>query len=174
MKFTGVKTDVAIGGPGFFEVQLANGDTAYTRDGEFQINGQGQLVTKQGYTVLSDAGTIQIDLNNPAPISISPTGDVSQGTDLKGKLRLANFNDPRLLNHIGNGYFLARNPNLQTTDTTATLKQGYLESANTSAVTEMANLIAAMRNYEANQRIIQVQDERMSRAISELGSPSPT
>jgi flagellar basal-body rod protein FlgG len=173
MKLTGVKTDVAIEGPGFFEVQLANGDAAYTRDGEFQINAQGQLVTKQGYAVLGDGGSIQIDLNNPAPISISTTGEVSQGTDLKGKLKLTNFNDLHLLQNIGNGCYLARNPNLQTTETPATLKQGYLEAANTSVVAEMAQLIAAMRSYEANQRVIQTQDDRMNRAITELGNPNP-
>src|ERR1051325_2598780 len=64
MRFTGVKSDAAIEGPGFFEVQLPSGDTAYTRDGEFQFNAQGQLVTKQGYAVISDGGPIQIDLNN--------------------------------------------------------------------------------------------------------------
>ena len=173
LKYTGVNTDMAIEGPGFFEVQLPNGDTAYTRDGEFQLNAQGQLVTKQGYTVLSDGGSIQVDLNNPAPISISVTGDVSQGTDLKGKLKVTNFNNPQLLQSIDNGCYLARDPKLQTVDTSATLKQGYIEAANTSAVTEMAQLIAAMRSYEANQRIIQTQDDRMSRAITELGNPNP-
>jgi len=173
LKYTGVNTDMAIEGPGFFEVQLPNGDTAYTRDGEFQLSAQGQLVTKQGYPVLSDGGSIQVDLNNPAPISISVTGDVSQGTDLKGKLKVTNFNNPQLLQSIGNGCYLARDPKLQTVDTSATLKQGYIEAANTSAVTEMAQLIAAMRSYEANQRIIQTQDDRMSRAITELGNPNP-
>lgn len=173
MKVTGVNTDVAIEGPGFFEVQLPNGDTAYTRDGEFQLNAQGQLVTKQGYAVLSDGGSIQIDLNNPAPLSISATGDVSQGTDLKGKLKVTNFNDPHLLQNIGNGCYLARDPKLQTVETPATVKQGYLEAANTSPIAEMGQLIAAMRSYEANQRIIQTQDDRMSRAITELGNPNP-
>jgi flagellar basal-body rod protein FlgF len=173
IKYTGVNTDIAIEGSGFFAVQLPNGDTAYTRDGEFQLNAQGQVVTKQGYAVLSDGGPIQMDLNNPAPLSIAPTGEVSQGTDLKGTLQLADFKDSHLLTDIGNGYYLARDPNLQTTETTATLRQGYLEGANTSAVAEMAQMITAMRNYEANQKIIQMQDDRMSRVITELGNPNP-
>lgn len=172
VKYTGVNTDVALDGPGFLEVQLPNGDTAYTRDGEFHLNAQGELVTKQGYTVLSDGGTVQVDMNNPAPLSISVTGDVSQGSDLKGKLKITNFNDAHLLQNIGNGYFLARDPKLQATAGTAGVKQGFLEAANTSAVAEMAQLISAMRSYEANQKIIQTQDDRMNRAISELGNPN--
>lgn len=172
---TGVLTDVAIDGTGFFEVQLPNGDTGYTRDGEFHISGQGQLVTKQGYTVLSDGGVIQIDLNNSAPLSIATDGTISQGRDVKGKLKLADFNEPGLLTPIGNSYFLARNARLQPTDATgSTMRQGVLEASNTSAVTEMSHLIAAMRQFEASQRVVQMHDERMSRAISELGNPNST
>src|SRR5947208_5193434 len=61
LKFTGAKTDCAIEGPGFFEVQLPNATRGYTRDGEFQINAQGQLVTKSGYPVLSSTGPVQLD-----------------------------------------------------------------------------------------------------------------
>ncbi len=170
---TGVKTDVALEGPGFFQVQLPNGSTAYTRDGEFQMNSEGQLVTKQGYPVQGDGGTIQVDLNNPAPLSISPDGTISQGSDVKGQLKPANFNDTSLLTTAGSGYYLALDPHLQTTPSTASVKQGFLEASNTSSVTEMANLISSMRNYEANQKIIQVQDDRMSRVITELGNPNP-
>jgi flagellar basal body rod protein FlgG len=173
LKPTGVKTDVAIEGSGFFSVQMSSGTTAYTRDGEFQINSQGQLITKQGYPVLGDSGPIQLDLNNPAPLSVSATGEVSQGAELKGKLHLVDFPQPELLTPAGPGYFVAQNPNLVPTDISQpSIRQGYLEAANTSAVAEMANLISAMRGFEANQRVIQLQDERMGRAITELGSPN--
>lgn len=171
---TGVATDAAIDGPGFFEVQLASGDTAYTRDGEFQINAQGQMVTKQGYAVQSDSGPIQIDINNRAPISISSDGTVSQGADVKGKLKVVSFNDNQLLTQTGNSYFLALNPNLESGEATGTyVRQGFLESGNSSPMAEMAQLVTAMRQFEANQRVVQVQDERMGRAISELGNPNP-
>jgi len=173
LRATGVPTDVAIDGAGFFAVQLPNGDTAYTRDGEFQLNAQGELVTKQGYPVMADGGTIQVDRANPAPLSISADGTVSQGADVKGRLTVATFNDTQLLSPISAGYFLATNPALQTSEAAgAGVRQGWLESANTSPVAEMANLIAAMRHYEANQRLIQMHDERMGRAISELGNPN--
>jgi len=173
MKFTGVKTDVALEGRGFLAVQLPDGNTAYTRDGEFHIDAAGQFVTKQGFPVLGDSGPIQIDLNNHAELSISPSGEVSQGADLKGKLRAVDFSDPQLLAPISSGYFLATHPKLQTTEAAdAVFRQGVLESANTSSVVEMAHLISAMRMYEANQKVIHAHDERMGRAISELGSPT--
>jgi len=173
LKYTGSKTDVAIEGSGFFEVQLANGASAYTRDGEFQINSQGQLATKQGQVVLGDGGPIQLDRNNTAPLSISPSGEVSQGMDRKGRLRIMEFNDLRLLTPIGGGSFMATNPSVQASEVRQpAIRHGFLESANTSPVNEMGNLIGVMRSFEANQRVVQINDERMGRAISELGNPS--
>jgi flagellar basal-body rod protein FlgG len=170
---TGVNTDVALEGPGFFEVQLANGATAYTRDGEFQVSAQGQLVTKQGYAVLGQNGPIQLDHTNRAPLSISATGEVSQGKESEGKLKVVTVDKPDLLTQINGGYFLAENPNVQlTTLLHPSLRQGFLEASNTSSMMEMANLIRSMRSFEANQRIIQMQDERMGQAISDLGSPT--
>jgi flagellar basal body rod protein FlgG len=172
LRYTGSITDLAIEGPGFFEVQLANGSSAYTRDGEFRLNAQGQLTTKQGYPVLGDSGLIQIDPNNPAPIVISPSGEVSQGTDQLGRIRPVNFDQPSLLQPISGALFLAQDPNLtrEVTDT-STLRQGWLEGANTTVSDEMASLLTAMRTFEANQRVIQIQDERMAKAIEELGNP---
>lgn len=173
LKYTGAKTDVAVEGKGFFEVQLPNGATAYTRDGEFQINSSGQLATKQGHVVLGDSGPIQLDRGNAAPLMISADGEVSQGTDRKGKLRIMDFNDPRLLTPIGGGSFMATNPSVRASEVREpSVRQGFLEAANTSPVNEMASLIGVMRTFEANQRIIQLQDERMGRAISELGNPN--
>lgn len=171
LKFTGSKTDVALEGAGFLSVQMPDGATAYTRDGELRFNAAGQLTTKQGFPVLGDGGPIQIDINNRAPVSISASGEVSQGAEVRGRLRAVEFDRPNLLTPIGRGQFLANNPQLQPTDSTTTsFHQGYVETANTSPAMEMAHLITAMRLYEANQRVIQAQDERMSRAITELSA----
>jgi flagellar basal-body rod protein FlgF len=173
MKHTGVPTDVAIDGAGFFEVELPNGATAFTRDGEFRINAQGEVITKQGYPVLSTNGRLQVDRNNPNPVSISPTGEISQGLNAVGRIKLVGFSDPQLLQSIGNGLFAADHPDLAPDDApAATLRQGFVEAANTTPMMEMANLMTSMRTFEANQRVIQIHDERMSRAISELGSPN--
>jgi flagellar basal body rod protein FlgG len=171
---TSSKTDVALEGPGFFAVQMPNGTTGYTRDGEFQINALGELTTKQGYTVLGEAGPIRLNLSDTSsPLNISPSGEVSQGTELRGKFRVVDFQQPQLLTPVGGGFFIAQNPNLMPTPITQpSIRQGCLEAANSSSVSEMANLISAMRGFEANQRVIQLHDDRMGRAISDLGNPS--
>jgi len=170
MQYTGEKGNVGIEGKGFFQVQLPNGNNALTRDGEFQVNSQGQLVSKEGYPVLSNGSPIQLDPHNTAPLTISANGDISQGSETKGKLKLTDVDKPELLTQISGAYFLANNSGIHTQTGTGTLRQGYLEGANTSSVGEMANMMTAMRTFEANQHVIQIQDDRMGKAISELGS----
>lgn len=171
MKLTGEKTHVAIDGRAFFEVQLPSGDTAYTRDGEFQLDSIGQLVTKQGYPVLSEGGPIIVELDRPEPLSISPSGEISQGADIKGRLKLTAFNEEQRLQQLGGGMFLAEDPALEPIGAAgSTVRQGWLEGSNASVVGEMANLLTAMRTYEANQRVVQIHDERMGKAITELSN----
>lgn len=171
---TGAPTDVALDGPGFLEVQLPSGQTAFTRDGELRVDPQGQLVTKHGYPVLGDGGPIQLDPNNAAPLSIAADGTVSQGGEVRGKLRVVMFAEPQRLDAIGGGLFLAHDPALLPQPATGTpVRQGFLEGGNASPVVEMAQLIAALRQFEAMQRVLQSQDERLGRAIQELGNPQP-
>jgi len=173
MRYTGVNTDVAIDGAGFFPVQMPNGTTSYTRNGEFHIDSKGQLVTNAGYAVQTDGGSATLDMNNPSTITISSTGVISQGTVRKGQLKLVEFNDPHLLTPVGGGFYEANNNQITTTNVAQpSVRQGFLEAANISPVTEMANLITVMRTFEANQKTIQLNDERMSRVISDIGNPS--
>jgi flagellar basal-body rod protein FlgF len=173
LKFTGANTDVALEGKGFLQVQLPDGTTGYTRDGELRLSSTGQLITKQGYTVLGENGPIQFDTNNTMSITISSSGEVSQGSELKGKLQAVEFENPEQLTQIGHGCFLANNANVKSSpSTTTTFHQGYVETANTSSTMEMVHLISSMRSYEANQRVIQMQDERMGKAITELSGQS--
>lgn len=173
MKFTEDKSDMAIQGPGFFTIQLPDGTEAYTRDGEFRIDPFGQLVTKHGFPVLGTGGPIQIDLNNPTPFTVSPEGDVAQGLDVLGRLQLVEFENNQLLTQTSRGFFLANDANaFPLPAQTTSVRQGYLETANTSAVEEMTQLITALRAFETNQKVIQVQDERMGKLITELGNPA--
>lgn len=169
----GAPTDLALQGPGFFEVTLPTGARAYTRDGEFHFNPQGQLVSKHGYLVAGTEGPLQVDPENAAPLSVSPSGDVAQGEELRGALKLVNFNDPTRLTAIGGGLFLAADPALRALPASGcTVRQGYLEASNASTVSEMADLITSSRLFEANQKIIQAQDERLARLIAEVGNPN--
>ncbi len=171
MQYTGGKSDLAIQGKAFFEVKLPNGTKALTRDGEFQVNAQGQLVTREGYAVQGKEGPIQLDLSNGQPINISSSGDVSQGEVTVGTIKLDEFDKPGLLKQIGGGYYVTGNPQLHAVASTSTLRQGYLEASNTSVVNEMADMITAQRSFEANSKIVQIQDERLGRLITDLGTP---
>lgn len=165
--------DFAIEGPGFFEIQLPNGDKGYTRNGEFLLNAQNQLITKQGYLVMSNRGPIQLDASNTSPISVSPSGDISQGGTNKGKLNVMEFADPRQLTSIGQGMYLADKPGMTPQTATASqVRQSFLENANMSPLKEMGSLITAMRMFESNQKVLQMQDDRMGRVISDLGNPA--
>jgi flagellar basal body rod protein FlgG len=174
MKATGVSTDVAIDGRAFFQVQLSDGTTGYTRDGEFQVNAQGQLVTKEGYPVLGQGGaTIQLNAHDSSPISIAANGEISQGASAKGKLGLTEFDKPELLTQLNASYFSAQNTKIQASQSvTSKVRQGYLEGSNSSTVLEMSNLMTAMRGFEANQHVIQIQDDRLGKTIEALGSPT--
>lgn len=173
LKPSGGPADVAIDGRGFFEVQLPSGGKAYTRDGEFHVNSRGELVTKQGYPVSGAAGTIQLDPSHAQPISISAQGEVSQGSATRGSLQVYDFADYRSLQGIGGGYFIANDPLVQPRPVPAvSVHHGYLESANTSSIREMADLLSSVRLFEANQKVIQTQDERLGRLIAELGNPA--
>lgn len=170
---TGKTTDLAIEGPGFFEVQLPTGQTAYTRVGEFHLNASGQLVTKEGYLVLSDAGPIQLDPKSATPMTVSPSGEISQGIDQKGRLRLVEFDDPKALTALSAAYFSVDGTGaIPKPAVASTVRQGFIEGANTSPVLEMANLLAAMRTFETGQRVLQMHDDRLGRTITELGNPS--
>ena len=170
---TGDPMDAALEGSGLFPLQGAAGATTYTRNGEFQVNSQSQLVTTRGDLVLGDNGPIQLSPGNPAPITISPSGEVTQGTVPKGKLQITEFNNPGLLTALGGGIFRADDASLQSNPGSSTqVRQGFVENANSVPTLEMSGLITAMRMFESNQKVLQMQSDRMSREITDLGTPS--
>jgi len=173
MRSTSLDTDMALEGPGFFQVQMPNGDMAYTRDGEFHMNAQGQLVTKQGYAVMSENGPVQLNPRGNSSLTLSADGQISQGSDSHGKLKAVEFKDPQRLTHLGGSYFQAGDPQAQMSNATGTtFRQRYLEAANTTPAAEMVNMMSALRSYEANQKLIQIQDEHMGMSIRDLSGAS--
>ena len=173
LRSTGSDMDFALQGSGFFTVQMPDGSPGYTRDGEFAISSTGQLVTKKGYPVMSSAGALQFDPNNPKPISVNAQGEVSQGTDIKGKLQLSEFAQPQKLTELSNGYFRSEDPNMVPTAPTNTpVAQGFTEAANSSPTLEMASLVTAMRMFESNQKVMTMQSDRMTKTITDLSGTS--
>jgi flagellar basal-body rod protein FlgG len=173
IRFTGAPTDMAIDGQGFFEVQMPDGQSAYTRDGQFHVDNQGQLVTKEGYSVMGQGGPIRLDRAIQGEIHVSPTGEISKGTTPVGKLRIMTFADTSQIATIGGGWFVPADKTVQPQEVAnPSVRQKFIEGSNTSTITEMTDLITSMRAFEANQKVIQTQDERMGKTIQELGSPS--
>jgi flagellar basal body rod protein FlgG len=165
---TGNDMNFAVEGPGFIAVQMPDGSKAYTRDGSFQLNAQGQLVTRRGYPVVSDGGVLQFDPNNPNPITVSPEGEVSQGAEIKGKISIVEFNRPQSLTMLGGGLF-RNDANLQPKATIESkIRQGFVEQSTTSPTLAMASIITAMRMYESNEKVMQMQNDRMGKTISDL------
>lgn len=167
--------DVAIRGEGFFQVTLPSGSTAYTRDGTFQLNENGELVTLQGYsvdpgiTVPQDA--LSIDINDQGEVLVSLPGQTSSSN--VGQIQLANFINPAGLEAIGNNLLLETDASGSATtgapgsDEFGSLLQGSIEQSNVNVVQEITELIAAQRAYEMNSNVISTSDE-MLQTVSNL------
>ena len=164
---TGNPLDIVIQGKGFFQVQLPNGELAYTRNGTFQLDKNGSLVTADGNPVQP-----QITLPPQAQsIVVASDGTVSYSlpgqtnTQQAGQLQLANFQNPSGLNSLGNSLYQPTDASGDPTvgapggpEGMGSLLQGFVEQSNVSVVQEFINLIVAQRGYEANSKVVQAAD----------------
>ena len=169
LKSTSSPLDLAIEGDGFFQVQLPTGDIGYTRDGSFHLNGEGSMVTSEGYQLEP-----QISIPaNATSISISKTGIVSvsipgqSAAQQVGTLELASFQNPAGLRAMGGNLFVTSTASGEPQVGAAgeegrgALQQGFTEDSNVSVVEEMINMILGQRAYEANSRVIKAADEML-------------
>jgi len=168
---TGGSLDIAINGRGFFQILLPDGTTAYTRDGGFQLDSQGQVVTPLGFqlqpaiTIPADALTITI--GGDGTVSVTQPGSASP-TQV-GNIQLADFINPGGLQAIGNNQYLetasSGAPTVGDPSTTGlgVLNQGYVETSNVSVTEELVDLITAQRAFEINSRAVQTSDEMLQR-----------
>ena len=166
---TGKEYDVAIRGDGFFRIQMPDGRTAYTRDGSFELDAQGRLVTAQGNLILPNVTIPQ----NSTGVTINAQGQVSAtavGTTtptVLGQIELALFVNKAGLQGIGDNLYLespASGPpqtGQPNTENFGNLQQGNLEQANVEAVSEISDLIAAQRAYEMNAKVMTASDQML-------------
>ena len=176
LKNTETPTDLAISGDGFFEIELEGGELGYTRDGEFHINDQGELVTKQGYPVLGDTGAITFQDTTGLNFTIGRTGQISENDTFSGQtLRIVNIGDTRQMSHAGGGIFKVSDPNAAQINPVngdeVDVYQFTLEQSNVSTIHEMTRMIQAMRSNEVNHRVIHHYDQRLGKTIADLGTP---
>lgn len=164
LRHTGAPHDVAIEGEGWFEVQADDG-VAYTRQGDFQLDSRGRLVTRSGLAVLGSSG--EITLGNGA-LRIDTQGRVFEDQRPAGELRLVGFDRPDALTPIGDGLFRAVGEAGQPI-ADPRVRQGHLENANLQTTGEMVRLIETMRHFETSQKLVQGIDDILGRAIRTLG-----
>jgi flagellar basal-body rod protein FlgG len=168
-------TDLAIGGDGFFQIEMPDGTTAYTRDGSFKLSAEGVLVTADGFSVLPTV-TIPEDATE---LSVTIDGQVSvklvgnETPQQIGQLELARFINPAGLSAVGHNLYTETVASgtpitgIPASEGLGRVDQGSLESSNVSVVDEMVNMIMAQRSYEINSKVIQTSDE-MSQTTNNL------
>ncbi|MFC7332232.1 flagellar basal-body rod protein FlgG [Rhodocista pekingensis] len=172
---TGNALDLAINGQGYFQVELPDGQTAYTRAGSFQLNAEGTIVTADGYQL--QPGLVVPE--NAVDITVNPNGEVLVKLDGQtqpaniGQIQLATFPNPAGLEAIGDnlllespasGNVIAGNPGAPGF---GRVIQQALETSNVNIVSEITNLITAQRAYEMNSRVISTSDQMMQ-SISQM------
>ena len=172
---TGNTFDLAIQGKGYFRVELPTGEDAFTRAGTFQINGEGEIVTLDGFTVgpgiIIPNGAIDVTINASGGVEVK-LGEQVEPQNV-GQIELVIFPNEAGLEAIGQNLLLETPSSGSGTAGTpgsagvGTLQQGFLETSNVDAVSEITNMITAQRAYELNSKVISTADEMMA-TISQL------
>ena len=163
--------DVAIKGQGFFEVQMPDGTNAYTRDGSFQVDSQGRLVTNNGYVVQPGitipAAAQSVTIGADGRVSVTLPGQATAQS--VGTLQIANFVNPAGLDPKGQNLFAETaasgtpNAGAPGSNGLGTLQQGFVETSNVNVVEELVSMIQTQRAYELNSKAIQTSDQMLQR-----------
>lgn len=169
---TGNDLDLAIEGDGFFQIQLPDGSTAYSRAGAFKKDDQGRVVTSDGYLLVPSMvipnNATKVTIGNDGTMSVLQAGQTT-ATNV-GTIQLATFSNPAGLSSMGhNLYQPTDSSGIANTGTAGqngigTISQGFLEMSNVSVMEEMVNMIASQRAYEINSKAVQAADEMLQQA----------
>jgi flagellar basal body rod protein FlgG len=154
---------MALEGPGFFVVEMPGGDEALTRRGDFRLDNEGRLVTQQGMPVLGENGAIHL-AGTP---QVAQDGTVKVGTEVVAQLRVAQVATDAKLTPLGADLYTGAQ--LPQGDSSARVRQGFLETSNVESTQEMLRLIETMRHFEGVQHFVRGYDDMVGKAISELG-----
>ena len=176
-QMTGNSKDVAINGNGFFQVLMPDGTTAYSRDGSFQLDNQGQVVTASGYpiqpAITIPANATSLTIGSDGVITITQPG--SQLPVQIGAMQLSTFVNPAGLDSIGENLYLetGSSGNANTTvpglNGSGTLMQNYVEGSNVNVATELVNMIQTQRAYEMNSQAITTSNQMLQRLVQMAG-----
>lgn len=171
LKQTDENNNLALQGTGFFKVGQLNEegtmDVKYTRDGSFNLNQEGQLVTNDGFSVLgNDDSAILLGLGD---YRVNKDGSIYQQDALMGQMQVVDFEDLQTLRKEGSSLYSTTEASVEKTFE-GTVQQGFLETSNANSIQEMVDMIATSRAYEANQKIIQTYDDTMEKVVNNVGS----
>ena len=165
---TGNTFDFALSGSGLFSISFTNkaGETStlYTRDGSFQMNREGYLVTKDGDFVLGENGPIQLPTDFEK-LTVEESGEIYADGQYVDRFALVDFENYDYVEAYGENLYRAVDGATQT-DAAATVNQGYLEASNINVVTEMVDMISIARDFESNQKIMNTIDEMLGKMVS--------
>lgn len=164
-KMTGNELDMALEGEGFFVVQMDDGTEAYTRNGAFHLDANGQLVTSEGRPVLTSAGPLTFSRED-GQIQIASDGTIATDLGIRGQVRIASFEDPQALQKLGETAFTGENPLVPAN---TKVVQGALEQSNVDGVFEVTRLIEITRSYESVSKMLKDANELRQQAIATLG-----
>ncbi|MCK5145270.1 flagellar hook-basal body protein [bacterium] len=159
-------SNVAIQGEGFFVVDTAQGP-GYTRNGNFQLNAHGQLVTDKGHTIMGLNGPVE----GRGSMGINEKGEVFFDGQLSDTLNVVVFPDGTPLKKVGNGLYGLTDPQavgLETPSGNFIVKQGFVEESNVNGIEEMIRMITVYRNFEADEKVMRTQDEILNQVVNEI------
>lgn len=170
-KETGNTYDLALAGNGFFTISYTDkkGNTSekYTRDGEFTMDSEGYLRTLEGDYVQGEGGDIMIPVET-SEVSIRDNGDIYADGEYVDSLRIVDFEDYNNIEKFGENLYNVVDGATET-ESTAAVKQGYLEMSNINVVKEMVEMITISRAYESNQKLIQTEDDMLDKSVNQVG-----
>jgi len=166
LKQTEGALDVAIQGDGFFTIQTPDGER-YTRNGNFTLDPDGLLTTQTGYPVLGEGGTIMLQGGD---VKINEKGEVMVDGMLVDALDIRDFERPYQMTKVAGEFFLPKDGDQGEASENMAVFQGFLEESNVQSIQEMTEMLIVYRNYESDQRAVQMQDETLRKAVNELGA----
>ncbi|GHE21079.1 flagellar basal-body rod protein FlgG [Halomonas urumqiensis] len=163
--------DLAINGQGFFQVLMPDGATAYTRDGSFQLDENGQMVTANGYplepAIILPPNALSVSIGEDGIVSVTQPGTTQ--TQQVGQITVSTFVNPTGLESIGGNLYMEttssgpRNEAMPGMNGAGRLFQGFVETSNVNVVEEMVSMIQTQRAYEINSKAVQTSDEMLAR-----------
>ncbi|MGL5756438.1 MAG: flagellar hook-basal body complex protein [Paraclostridium sp.] len=163
-------SDFALNGSGFFQVRDYEGNIFYSRDGSFKVNSQGYLVTNGGHQVMginqSTGSTEPINVGN-GKMTMTPSNELVIEGGNSYKFSIVDFNDYKKLKKVGDNLYSGNNP-INTNN--YSIKQGYVEGSNVDYISAMAEGMETIKEFEANQKVIQTIDSTLKQIANEIGS----